>query len=221
MRSITYEDIRHNQETLIYIDQGDQALGIIGYTEHALPHATITAQTAGRILSELGYSEREAELARITGFMHDIGNMVNRSDHAQSGAIIAFRILDHLDMPPEEVALVVSAIGNHDEGTAVPIHPIAAALILADKSDVRRSRVRNQVPSTFDIHDRVNYAVQRSEIEIDATQRICTLDIQIDSEVTPVFDFFEIFLGRMLLCRKACAFLELSFHLRVNGFKML
>jgi len=193
----------------------------MGFTEHSLPHATIVAHGAGRILTQLGYSEREVELARITGFMHDIGNMVNRVDHAQSGAIIALRILEHMYMPPEEIATIVSAIGNHDEATAVPVHSIAAAVILADKSDVRRSRVRTQNPATFDIHDRVNYSVVKAEVKIDTVNSTCTLDIQVDKEVTPVFEFFEIFLSRMMLCRKASDFLKLRYSLVVNGFPMI
>ena len=154
---MTYQEIRDNEEISTYIRQADMSLSALGFTEHSFAHVTIVAEKAGYILQTLGYDKRLVELAKIAGYLHDIGNLVNREEHSQSGAIIAFRILDHLNFPPEEVGLIVTAIGNHDEGTGVPVSPLAAALILADKSDVRRNRVRNQDKSTFDIHDRVNY----------------------------------------------------------------
>ena len=156
MLPVTYEMVRKSEEINTYIRQADASLIALGYTEHSFAHVVRCAETASRLLSELGASEREVELARIAAYMHDIGNLVNRVDHAQSGAVMAFRILDKMGMPPEDTALVVTAIGNHDEGTAYPVNGVAAALILADKTDVRRSRVRNQATITFDIHDRVN-----------------------------------------------------------------
>jgi len=221
MKLVSYEDVRRDPEVLAYIEQGDRSLGVMGFTEHALPHGTITANTAAKILNSLGYDERQVELGRITGFLHDIGNMINRSDHAQSGAIIAMRILQRMGMEPTEIAAIVSAIGNHDEATAVPVHSIAAAVILADKSDVRRSRVRNTKPETFDIHDRVNHAAVRNEVVINMEERCCTLCIDIDTEVSQIFEFFEIFLTRMLLCRKAADSLGLNFGLEINGSKLI
>ncbi|MEG0580395.1 MAG: HD domain-containing protein, partial [Niameybacter sp.] len=156
---ITYKEITHNQSIRGYIEQADKTLGALGYTEHSFAHVTITANVSSMILEALGYSERECELARIAGFMHDIGNVVNRIDHAQSGAVIAFTLLENMGMPPHEIALIVNAIGHHDEATAAAVSPVAAALILADKTDVRRSRTRNRDYLTYDIHDRVNHAV--------------------------------------------------------------
>ena len=163
---VTFEYIRKNPDIRTYIQRADDALKAIGYTEHAFAHVEKTAHIAAKILTVLGYSEREVELARIAGFLHDIGNVINRADHAQSGAVMAFRLLDRLEMPVEEICSVISAIGNHDEATAQPIDAISAALILADKTDVRRSRVRNSDFPTFDIHDRVNYSVTSSEMVV-------------------------------------------------------
>ena len=220
---VTYEQIRQNDEVRCYIEEADKALGALGFTEHSYAHVTKAALTAARILEWLGCSQREVELAKIAGYMHDIGNVVNRIDHAQSGAIMTFRILDHLGMPPAEVAKVVSAIGNHDESTAAAVNPIAAALILADKSDVRRTRVRNRDFSTFDIHDRVNYAVEESEILLEEQdgKRSVVLQIKIDTNICPVMDYFEIFLQRMLLCRKAAEYLHVEFELIINGQRIL
>ena len=214
---VTFEYIRKNPDIRTYIQRADEALKSIGYTEHSFPHVEKAAATAARILTELGYPEREIELARIAGFLHDIGNLVNRIDHSQSGAVMAFRILDNLDFEPEDIATIVTAIGNHDEGTGVPVNPIAAALILADKTDVRRSRVRNKDMSTFDIHDRVNYSVERSEVLLDLPGRTVTLSLSINTEVCAVMDYFEIFLQRMLLSRKAAETLDLKFRLEING----
>ena len=191
------------------------------YFLHAFAHVTRCATVASGLLEELGYPERTCELAQIAGYMHDIGNVVNRIDHAQSGAIMSFRILDHLGMDATEIAEIVSAIGNHDESTAVPISPLSAALILADKSDVRRSRVRNSDPATFDIHDRVNFAVTDASLTLFKDQRDVVLSIQLDTEVVPVMSYFEIFMGRMLLCQRAADYLKLNFHLIINGNKIL
>ena len=184
-------------------------------------HVTIVAEKAGYILQTLGYDKRLVELAKIAGYLHDIGNLVNREEHSQSGAIIAFRILDHLNFPPEEVGLIVTAIGNHDEGTGVPVSPLAAALILADKSDVRRNRVRNQDKSTFDIHDRVNYSVKKAELKINEAHTIIKLKLSVDTRYGSVMDYFEIFMQRMILCRKAAEKLGLQFKLMINEQQLI
>ena len=212
---ISFSDIRNNEAVRAYIKAADESLVALGYTEHSFAHVGRVAQTAADILEKLGYSEREVELARIAGFLHDIGNLVNREEHSQSGAVIAFRILDKLGMPPEDIATVVTAIGNHDEGNGVPVSALAAALILADKSDVRRTRVRNSDLSTFDIHDRVNYSVKKSELLLEG--KTISLLLDIDTAIGSVMDYFEIFLGRMLLCRRAAERLGLTFGLVING----
>lgn len=218
---ITFHQIKHDPQILTYIEKADESLASLGYTEHNLAHVGRVSETAGRILAELDYPAREAELARIAGYMHDIGNIVNRIDHAQSGAVMAFRLLDKLGMDPGEIATVISAIGNHDEATAFPVNPVAAALILGDKTDVRRTRVRNTDFSTFDIHDRVNYAVTKSSAFITEDRTEFVLRISVDTEISPVLDYFEIFLERMLLCRRASDKLGLRFRLSVNGQNML
>ena len=164
---VTYKDVKHNEEIKSYIQKADESLLALGYTEHSFAHVTKVAEMAGQILTILGYSEHEVELAKIAGYLHDIGNVINRIDHAQSGAVMAFRLLDKMNMNPDDIATVVTAIGNHDESTAFPVNPVAAALIIADKTDVRRSRVRNRNTIQFDIHDRVNYSVTSSKIEVD------------------------------------------------------
>lgn len=174
------------------------------------------AEKAGQILEALGYPDKTVELCKIAGYMHDIGNIVNRIDHSQSGAVMSFRILDNLGFEPEEIAPIVSAIGNHDEGTGVPVSPLAAALILADKSDVRRNRVRNDDFTTFDIHDRVNYSVKKSELKINTEHNIINLRLAIDIRYGSVMDYFEIFMQRMILCRKAAEKLGLQFKLMIN-----
>lgn len=218
---ITFEDIKNSKEIQTYIKKADEALVELGYTEHSFAHVGKVAAQAQDILQKLGYDERTSELAEIAGYMHDIGNVVNRVDHAQSGAIMAFRILDKLGMDVSEIATIISAIGNHDESTAVPVNPVAAALILADKSDVRRSRVRNRDLATFDIHDRVNYSVESSTLVIDADGKFAVLHLKIDTELFTIMDYFEIFLGRMLLCRRAAEFLKLRFKLVINEVELL
>ena len=213
---VTYEDVRKNEAVGAYIRAADESLIALGYTEHSFAHVGKVAKDAAEVLFALGYPEREIELAKIAGYMHDIGNLVNREEHSQSGAVMAFRILDKMGMPPEEIAKVVTAIGNHDEGTGVPVSPLAAALILADKSDVRRTRVRNSDFSSFDIHDRVNYSVKLSRLKVEKEKGTITLEIEIDTEISSVMDYFEIFLGRMILCRKAAEKLGLSFRLIIN-----
>ena len=218
---MTYEEIRENPAIRVYIRQADEALAALGYTEHSFAHVCKAAQTAGDLLQTLGYDARAVELARIAGYLHDIGNLVNRVDHSQSGAVMAFRILDNLGMPPEDIADVVSAIGNHDEGTGVPVHPIAAALILADKTDVRRSRVRNVDEGNFDIHDRVNYSVETAELVFNESRTVITLSLTVDTHYSSVMDYFEIFLERMSMCRKAAERLGLAFQLRINGQSLM
>ena len=214
---MTYEEIRGDHAVNVYIAQADKTLEALGFTEHSFPHVTRVAKAAGDILLALGHSTREVELAKIAGFLHDIGNVVNRVDHSQSGAVMAFRILDRMDFPPEEIAAIVSAIGNHDEGTGVPVSPLAAALILADKSDVRRSRVRKKEDIESDIHDRVNYAVTDSSLMVFPQEQRILLDLTIDTGISAVMDYFEIFMKRMLLCRKAAQKLGCTFHLKING----
>lgn len=218
---ITFADIKQSEEIRTYIKQADASLQALGYTEHSFAHVTKCAQVAGGLLQELGYTEREVELAKIAGYMHDIGNVINRVDHAQSGAVMAFRILDNMGMPPEDTAVVITAIGNHDEHTAFPVNAVAAALILADKTDVRRSRVRNKETIYTDIHDRVNYAVVESELKLDKEAKTISLFLTIDTDICAVIDYFEIFLDRMLLSRKAAEFLGLSFKLNINHSTLL
>ena len=217
MGFMTYEQIRRDPSIRTYISQADASMLALGFTEHSFAHVSKVAQTAGDILSQLDYPERTVEIARIAGYLHDIGNVVNRVDHSQSGAVMAFRILDKMEFPPEEIAAIVTAIGNHDEGTGVPVSAMAAALIIADKSDVRRSRVRKQADINTDIHDRVNYSVTASSLAIDREAKTITLNLTVDTQVSSVMEYFEIFMKRMLLCRKAAEKLDLTFHLAING----
>ena len=218
---ITFEDIKKNKEVNTYIQKADEALIALGYTEHSFQHVGKVAYGAAFILKSLDYDEHSIELVKIAGYLHDIGNLVNRVDHSQSGAIMAFRILDHLDVDPIDIAVIVSAIGNHDEGTGVAVNPIAAALIIADKSDVRRSRVRNTDIANFDIHDRVNYSVKNSKLSINDEKTIITLNLEIDTNVSPVMEYFEIFLNRMIMCRKAAEALKLQFKLLINNQQIM
>ena len=218
---MTYEMIKRDEAVKTYIRQADASLGALGYTEHSFAHVGRVAETAGDILQTLGYPARTVELARIAGYLHDIGNLVNRVDHSQSGALMAFRLLDNMGVPAEEICQVVTAIGNHDEGTGVPVSPLAAALILADKSEVRRSRVRTKDPAKFDIHDRVNYSVTGSHLAVDESRRQVTLELTVDPQFSSVMNYFEIFMGRMVLCRKAAETLGLEFKLTINGQAML
>ena len=218
---MTYQEIKKNEESNTYIRQADLALSALGFTEHSFAHVTLVAEKAGYILQTLGYPERTVELVKIAGYLHDIGNLVNRVEHSQSGAIMAFRILDHLNFPPDEIGQIVSAIGNHDEGTGVPVSALAAALILADKSDVRRNRVRNQDISNFDIHDRVNYSVTKSELKINESHTLIKLKLSVDTRYGSVMDYFEIFLQRMILCRKAAEKLGMQFKLMINEQQLM
>ena len=216
-----YDKIHENEELKTYILAGNRVLGELGFTEHGLAHAGTVSKMSREILEILNYSDHECELAAVAGYMHDIGNMINRCDHAQSGGILAFNILRSLDINPKDIALIVGAIGHHDEKTAAPVSPIAAALILADKSDVRRSRVRNSKTVSTDIHDRVNYAVVDSELEVDGEDRVIILRLKIDTDICPVMEYFEIFIGRMALCRRAAQRLGLRFHIVINGQEIL
>ena len=216
---VTFKDVKNSPDIRAYISKADESLLALGYTEHSFAHVTKVAEAAAEILHTLGHSEHEIELVKIAGYLHDIGNIVNRIDHAQSGAVMAFRLLDRMNMPPEDIATVVTAIGNHDESTAFPVNSVAAALIIADKTDVRRSRVRNRSVAQFDIHDRVNYSVTASEVII-AQESIC-LELTIEQEYCSVLEYFEIFLTRMLLCRKAADALGVEFSLVINGQRMM
>lgn len=218
---MNYEEIKQNDTINTYIRTADESLNALGFTEHSFAHVTLVAERAGYIMETLGYSARYVELTKIAGYMHDIGNLVNRVDHSQSGAVMAFRILDHSGFIPEEIAPIVSAIGNHDEGTGVPVSPMAAALILADKSDVRRTRVRNQEKSEFDIHDRVNYSVNKSELKINEAHTIVKLKLTVDVHYSSIMEFFEIFMQRMILCRKAAETLGLEFKLIINEQQLI
>ena len=219
---LTYEDIRHNEQVRALLEAGNEALGVLGFTDHGYAHAGLTSKVAGNILETLGYDDRTCELARIAGFMHDIGNSIIRVNHAMSGALLAFDILRGLDMDIREITAIITAIGNHDEATAAAVTPLSAALILADKSDVRRSRVRTPYDHRdFDIHDRVNYAAVDSSLLVDKEKGFITLRIQIDTSICAVMDYFEIFLNRMTLCRSAASFLGLDFELIINETRML
>lgn len=213
---LTFQEVKRNEAIRTYIQRADESLTALGYTEHSFAHVTQVAETAGYILETMGFPARTVELAKIAGFLHDIGNLVNRIDHSQSGAVMAFRILDNLQCDPAEIATIVTAIGNHDEGTGLPVNPVAAALILADKSDVRRSRVRNQDPAMFDIHDRVNYSVIETKLAINEEKTQIRLTLKVDTEYGSVMDYFEIFMGRMIMCRKAADKLGLQFKLVIN-----
>ena len=214
---VTFEDIKNNEEIKTYITRADESLIALGYTEHSFAHVGRVAQTAKYILETMGASKHETELAQIAAYMHDIGNLVNRIEHSQSSAVMAFRILDNMGMEAKDIATIVTAIGNHDEGTGVAVNNVAAALILADKTDVRRSRVRNSDFASFDIHDRVNYSVRESVVEINDEKDKITLKLEVDTQFGSVMDYFEIFMGRMIMCRKAAEKLGLQFKLMING----
>lgn len=218
---LTYDEVIKSEIIKTYIIRADESLLALGFTEHSFSHVVHVANMAGYILQALGHDDRTVELAKIAGYLHDIGNLVNRKDHSQSGAVMAWSILNDMGCDPGEIATIVTAIGNHDEGTGVPVNAVAAALILADKADVRRSRVRNKDISTFDIHDRVNYSVIDSKLEINEARTIVTLNLTVDTQYGSVMDYFEIFMGRMLLCRKAAEKLCLQFRLTINNQQVL
>lgn len=218
---ITYKEIKNNEAIKAYIKKADESLCVLGFTEHSFAHVGLVANRAEYILSEMGYDSHTIELTKIAAHLHDIGNIVNRREHSQSGAVMAFRILDNLDMSPEDIATIVTAIGNHDEGEGEAVNEVSAALILADKSDVRRTRVRNSDMTKFDIHDRVNYSVYESDLKVDKEKKEVTLLLKIDTEISSVMNYFEIFLGRMLMCKKAALKLGLEFKLIINGQEII
>jgi len=218
---LTYEQVTNSDAIKTYIIRADESLAALGFTEHSFSHVMHVARMAGYILETMGFEPRTVELAKIAGYLHDIGNLVNRKDHSQSGAVMAWSILNDLGCDPGEVATIVTAIGNHDEGTGVPVNAVAAALILADKADVRWTRVRNKDISTFDIHDRVNYSVKKSQLLINDEKTAVTLNLTVDTDFCAVMDYFEIFMGRMILCRKAAERLGLKFKLIINNQQLL
>ena len=218
---MTFEDIRKNEDIRTYIQKADASLCALGYTEHSFAHVMKVSECSAYILTTLGFDSKTVELARIAGYLHDIGNLVNRVSHSQSGAVMAFYLLEKLGMSAEDISTVVSAIGNHDEGTGVPVNPVAAALIIADKCDVRRSRVRNTDFATFDIHDRVNYSVEKSELKITEDKKRIVLELAVDLTISAVMDYFQIFIGRMQMSRHAAEALGLDFSLVINGQTLL
>jgi len=221
MGKVTIKDVKNSEEIKTFLRIAEKQLEVQGYTEHSFRHVELVSNTAGNILKDLGYDEREVELARIAGYLHDIGNAINRIDHAHSGAILAYNILTKMGMDYSDAAEVMLAIGNHDENTGTAVSNISAALILADKSDVHRSRVKNKDFATFDIHDRVNYAVESSSITVDREKRVAVLELNIYTKICPVMDYFEIFLTRMTMNRRAADFLGLNFQLIINGTRLL
>jgi uncharacterized protein len=218
---VTLEKVRKDPETKAFVKKADENLEKLGYTEHSTRHAGLVAHIAENILLRLDHPKREAELAAIAGYLHDIGNVVTRLDHGIASALIAREILEQLGMPVEEYTEVMAAVGNHEEEYGEPVSAIAAALILGDKSDVHKSRVRNLDPKTFDIHDRVNFASQKSFVAVNAESRTITLLLEIDTTVSQVMEYFEIFLSRMVMCRRAASFLGCDFNLVINGTRLL
>lgn len=217
---ITVNDLKQDHEISVYLACSTRYLGELGFTEHGKRHATIVSSLAEKVLRDLGYKERDCQLAAIAGYLHDIANMVNRFNHGGSGAVMAYHILSRLGMPPEEIAQVISAIGNHEEERGHPVNPVAAALILADKSDVHRGRVTNTDFAKFDIHDRVNYAAESSKLSVEPDGAI-RLALTINTDICPVMEYFEIFLARMVMCRRAAEFLGKHFSLVINGNYLL
>ncbi len=218
---VTLRDIKNNREIDTYIRKGDEYLKAMGFTEHGYRHLNLVSHIAGNVLQILGFGERDVELASIAGYLHDIGNVISRHDHGAVGGALIYSILSKMGMDPEEIAIIVSAVGNHEEEYGQPVNHVAAALILADKSDVHRSRVRNRDFTNFDIHDRVNYAVKRSFLRVDPEKKSIRLELDIDLEISSVMEYFEIFLVRMMMCRKAAEFLGCSFGLVINGANIL
>ena len=217
---ITYKEIRENKEINLLIEKGNQVMQALGYTEHSKKHAARVAETAGKILKELGYGQKAIELSRIAGYMHDIGNSINRHDHAHSGAALAYQILKGMRMPLEDILVIVTAIGHHDESTGTAVDVVSAALILADKTDVRRNRVQNPNIASFDAHDRVNYAALCTSLEIKEEKKVIQIELELDDAMCTVMDYFEIFLQRMLMCKRAAEVLGCRFKLLANGSKL-
>ena len=220
-KSLDYKKILENEEVKAFLKKGNENLGVLGYTDHSEKHCAIVAKRAGMILKEFGYSKREIELAEIAGALHDIGNAVNRKNHGEYGALLANELLKNMGMSLEDRVLVVSAIGHHDESTGGAVDPISAALILADKTDVRRNRVRTKEKASFDKHDRVNYAVTSATVKLNPEKHVITLDLEIDESICTMYEYFEIFLGRMMMCRQAAEMLGAKFKLLANGSKVL
>lgn len=218
---ITVEDVKKNEQVKLLIKKSDEILGVIGYTEHGERHASLAANIAYNIMDRLKHPEERAHLAAIAAYLHDIGNVINRDYHAQTGAILAYSILSEMKMPLEDIMDVIAAIGNHDEKDGQPVSDICAAVILADKSDVHSSRVRTLDMIKLDIHDRVNYAAKSSFLRVEEGKKIVTLEIKIDTSISQVMEYFEIFLSRMLVCRRAAEFLRLKFQLEINGQRLL
>lgn len=221
MNTITISEVRDNPEVKNFLEIAERQLRVQGYTEHSFRHVGLVSKVAGNILKDLGYDQREIELAQIAGYLHDIGNAVNRADHAHSGAIMAYNILTRMGMDYKEASEIMLAIGNHDEGSGTAVSNISAALILADKSDVHRTRVNNTDFATFDIHDRVNYAVESAKVHISREEKTASLELCIDTKICPVMDYFEIFLARMTMNRRAAEFLGLKFQLIINDNRLL
>lgn len=219
--AVTLEDIQNDPGVLAYIQMGDDYLGTLGYTEHGLRHANLVAHIAGNVLRRLGYPEREAEVGAIAGFMHDIGNCISREFHGVSAALLAKSSLVRLGMDFTEIAVVMNALGNHEEEIGTPATPVGAAVIIGDKADVHHTRVRNPDPEMFDIHDRVNHAAKRSFLRVDEDSRLLTLELDIDTRGSQVMEYFEIFLSRMQMCRKAAEVLDANFSLVINETKLL
>ena len=218
---MTYQEIKKNEEVRAYLKKGNDNLGVLGYTDHSEAHCAVVAERAGLILKKLEYPEETIELAKIAGFMHDIGNAVNRSRHAEYGAILANELLKGTDLSLEDRIMIMSAIGNHDESTGGATDPVSAALIIADKTDVRRNRVRDKDRAAFDIHDRVNYAVTEAKLKINKEKKLISLNLQIDESICTMYEYFDIFLGRMMMCRGAAEILNMKFRLTANGSKVL
>jgi len=220
-RLLTLEDVKRDREVEAYVTKADEYTRVIGYTEHGGRHASLVANIAGNVLRRLTREERTTHLAAIAGYLHDIGNVVGRVNHEHTGAVLASRVLARLGMDPMEMAIIMGAIGNHEEQTGEPVSEVGAALIISDKSDVHRSRVRNPDPATYDIHDRVNHAVEHSFLRVDEGARTITLELTIDTRLSQVMEYFEIFLPRMVMCRHAAKLLGCEFKLQINGTKLL
>jgi metal-dependent HD superfamily phosphatase/phosphodiesterase len=218
---VNLPQVKSHPAVKTFIRLADDYLGELGYTEHGFRHAKIVARDARNLLKGLGYEKRVSERAAIAGYLHDMGNFISRAGHPQSGAAISYQILGELGMPYKEIGIVLGAVGNHEEGIGQPVSPESAALILADKADVHRSRVRNKDAETFDIHDRVNYAAESSVLSVDAEKRTLTLELTIDTDMCKIMEYFEIFLERMAMCRRAAEFLKCQFRLVINGTEVL
>ena len=218
---MNFFEIRENEEINALIEKGNANLGMLGYTDHSRAHAMVVAENAANVLQTLGYSEKEICLAKIAGYMHDIGNAINRKNHAEYGSLLANDILKQLQIDLEDRLTIVSAIANHDESTGGAMDTVSAALIIADKTDVRRNRVREKPKASFDVHDRVNFAVTKSELNIDANKKQITLNLDVDEKICTMYEYFDIFLGRRMMCRRASELLGVTFKLYVNGSKVL